>query len=119
MSEPPSPIPPDDDALLAECRVDTFRAGGKGGQHQNTTESGVRLVHRPTGIRTESRTERSQHRNRQRALTRLREKLEALYHEDEPRIPTRTPPAQKRKRLEEKRRRGRTKRLRKPPDPDA
>jgi protein subunit release factor A len=119
MCKPPNPIPPDDDALLGECRVDTFRAGGKGGQHQNTTESGVRLVHRPTGIRTESRTERSQHRNRRRALARLREKLEALHHEDEPRIPTRTPRAQKRKRLEEKRRRGRTKRLRKPPDPDA
>lgn len=118
MTDPPIPIPDSDDDLLAECRVDTFRAGGKGGQHQNTTESGVRLVHRPTGIRTESRTERSQHRNRQRALTRLREKLEALNHTDEPRVPTKVPRREKRRRLDNKRRRGRKKELRKPPDPD-
>ena len=39
-----------DDALLAECRVETFRAGGPGGQHQNKTESAVRLTHLPTGM---------------------------------------------------------------------
>jgi protein subunit release factor A len=113
----PPPVPESDDDLLAECRIQTFRSGGKGGQHQNTTETGVRLVHRPTGIRCESRTERSQHRNRQRALARLRKKLEALHHRPEPRIPTRVPRSQKRKRLEEKRRRSQTKKLRKPPDP--
>ncbi len=118
MSDPPVPIPDDDSRLLAECRVDTFRAGGKGGQHQNTTDSGVRLVHRPTGLRVESRTERSQHRNRQKALDRLRAKLEALNAEDAPRTPTRVPVAERRKRLEEKRRRSRTKKLRKPPAPD-
>jgi peptide chain release factor 2 len=118
MTDEPIAIPDDDDALLAECRVDTFRAGGKGGQHQNTTESGVRLVHRPTGVRTESRTERSQHRNRQRALARLREKLEALNQRPEPRVRTRIPRAEKRRRLEDKRRRGRVKDLRKPPSPD-
>lgn len=118
MADDPITVPDDDDALLAECRVDTFRAGGKGGQHQNTTESGVRLVHRPTGLRTESRTERSQYRNRQKALARLRDKLEALNARDEPRIATRTPPREKRKRLENKRHRSRTKRLRKPPAPD-
>lgn len=118
MTEPPIPIPDDDEGLLAECRVDTFRAGGKGGQHQNTTESGVRLVHRPSGVRVESRTERSQHRNRQRALGRLREKLEALNATDAPRVPTKVPRAEKKRRLEHKRRRARTKDLRKPPRPD-
>ena len=49
------PIPEDDRELLAECRVDTFRSGGKGGQHQNVTESGVRLTHLPTGTVTASR----------------------------------------------------------------
>jgi protein subunit release factor A len=117
VAEPEIPIPDDDEALLAECRVDTFRAGGKGGQHQNTTESGVRLVHRPSGLRVESRTERSQHRNRQRALARLRDKLEALNRRDEPRVPTRVPPAEKRRRLEAKRRRARLKDSRRPPDP--
>lgn len=116
MSETLISIPDDDEALLAECRVDTFRAGGKGGQHQNTTESGVRLVHRPTGVRAESRTERSQYQNRRRALDRLREKLEALNRRDEPRVPTRVPPKEKRRRRDAKRRRGRLKDLRKPPE---
>jgi protein subunit release factor A len=107
-----------DDELLADCRIDVFRAGGKGGQHQNTTNSGVRLVHRPTGTRAESRTERSQHANRRRALARLREKLEAAAHEDPARVQTKVPTRQKRKRLENKRRRSERKRLRKPPEID-
>ena len=116
--EPPHPIPiPDDDeALLAECRVETFRSGGPGGQHQNTTESGVRVVHVPTGVRASARDERSQHRNKSLALERLRAKLEELNREETPRIPTRVPRAQKKKRVETKKRRGRTKKLRKPPD---
>lgn len=114
----PTPIPADDDELLAQCRVETFRAGGPGGQHQNRTETGVRLVHLPTGIRAVARDERSQSRNRALALARLREKLEAANRRPPPRRRTRVPTAQKRKRLEEKRRRGRTKGLRKPPDPD-
>jgi peptide chain release factor 2 len=118
MTDADITIPDDDDALLAECRVETFRAGGKGGQHQNTTDSGVRLVHRPSGIRVESRRERSQHRNRQIALERLRAKLEALVHEDAPRVPTRVPAREKRRRLENKRQRGRLKKLRKPPEVD-
>ena len=111
-------VPDDDEALLAECRVETFRAGGPGGQHQNTTESGVRLVHLPTGVRVVAREERSQHRNRAVALRRLREKLAELARVEKPRVPTRPPPASKRQRVDEKKRRGRTKRLRRPPDPE-
>jgi peptide chain release factor 2 len=111
----PSAIPEDDEALLAECRVETFRSGGPGGQHQNTTESGVRLVHLPTGVRVTARDERSQHRNRALALRRLREKLRELAHQEKPRIATDVPHSQKEKRVEEKKRRGRTKRLRRPP----
>ena len=112
-------LPADDAALLAECDVHTFRSGGKGGQHQNTTESGVRLVHRPTGLRVESRTERSQHRNRSIALARLRERLEERSRVRAPRIPTKVPAAQRRKRTDDKRKRGQLKRLRKrPPDSD-
>jgi len=114
-SDPTPAIPGDDDALLAECRVETFRAGGKGGQHQNTTNTGVRLVHRPSGLRAESRTERSQLQNRKRALARLREKLEARARRAPPRVPTAVPVREKRKRIEGKRRRGEVKRLRKPP----
>jgi protein subunit release factor B len=108
----------DDDALLAECRIETFRAGGPGGQHQNKTESGVRLTHVPTGVTVTARDARSQHRNRRLALARLREALEERSRENKPRIPTRTPRREKRKRLEAKRRRSLLKRWRKPPDRD-
>lgn len=118
MSENPEhiDIPDDDAALFSQCRMETFRAGGPGGQHQNTTESGVRLVHLPTGERVEARDERSQHRNRKLALARLRQRLEALNEVPEERIPTKVPKREKRKRLENKRRRSRKKKLRKPPE---
>jgi ribosome-associated protein len=116
--DPDRRIPEDDERLLRQCRVDTFRAGGKGGQHQNTTESGVRLTHRPTGIVVTARDERSQHRNRQIALERLRDRLRERYRTKKKRKRTRVPPRERRKRLENKRRHGRKKKLRKPPRPD-
>ena len=114
----PPPHEQSDEDLLASCRIDVFRAGGKGGQHQNTTNTGVRLVHRPTGTRAESRTERSQSANRRRALARLREKLAAAAHRAPPRKTTRVPAASRRRRLEDKKRRGEKKRLRRPPGDD-
>ena len=115
---PPFPIPDTDEALLAQCRVETFRSGGKGGQHQNTTDSGVRLIHEPTGTRAESRTDRSQHRNKAIALGRLRRKLEKRNERPEPRVATNVPRAERRRRLEAKRKRARTKALRRPPPDD-
>lgn len=113
----PFPIPESDEALLAQCDVETFRSGGKGGQHQNKTDSGVRLIHGPTGVRAASRTDRSQHRNKQVALERLRRKLERLNERQAPRIATRIPPKERRKRLEGKRKRAHIKALRRhPPD---
>ncbi len=109
--------PGDDDALLGECRVETFRAGGPGGQHQNRTESGVRLTHLPTGVTVTARESRSQHRNRKTALARLRAALEERARPETPRIPTEIPERAQRQRLEEKRRRSERKRRRKPPDP--
>jgi peptide chain release factor 2 len=114
----PIAIPATDEALLAQCRVETFRSGGKGGQHQNKTDSGVRLVHEPTGVRVTARSDRSQHRNRAVALERLRRKLERLNERQAPRIPTAVPTAEKRRRLEAKRRRSRTKGLRREPPPE-
>lgn len=111
----PFPIPAGDDVLLSQCRVDTFRAGGKGGQHQNRTESGVRLVHLPTGVTATARNERSQHRNRQIALARLRRKLERRNERPTPRRETKVPAAERKRRLEAKRRRGERKSLRRPP----
>lgn len=56
---------------IKDCRVDTFRSGGKGGQHQNKTNSGVRIVHEPSGAVGESREERSQLQNKKRAFRRM------------------------------------------------
>ena len=111
-------IPEDDETLLGECRVETFRAGGPGGQHQNKTESGVRLTHLPTAISVTARESRSQHRNRRIAIVRLREALEEAGREEKPRRPTRVPTGEKRKRLEEKKRRSGVKRARQKPDPE-
>lgn len=116
--EPPRKVPGPPGDLLSECRVDTFRSGGKGGQHQNKVESGVRLTHRPTGFVVTSRRHRSQHRNREDALQRLRAKLEAMDRKDPPRLPTRVPGRERRKRLDEKKRRSRVKRLRTRPGPE-
>ncbi len=114
----PVEIPEADEALLAQCRVETFMAGGPGGQHQNRTESAVRLIHLPTGLRVLAREERSQYRNRTKAVERLRAALEELNREAKPRVPTRVPRKQRKKRLAAKRRAGEKKRLRKPPVSD-
>lgn len=56
---------------LDDCRVDTFRSGGKGGQNQNKRDTGVRIVHNPSGAVGESREERSQLQNKKTAFRRM------------------------------------------------
>jgi ribosome-associated protein len=110
--------PETDDELLAECTVNTFRAGGPGGQHQNMTDSAVRLRHRPTGITVTCRGERSQYQNKQTCLRRLRARIEDLLREPPPRRPTRPSRSARETRLEEKTRRAQVKRERRPPSAD-
>lgn len=64
-----------DPLLLAQCQVDTYRASGPGGQKRNKTSSAVRLRHLPTGLLVIGEESRSQHENKAKCLTRLRQAL--------------------------------------------
>jgi ribosome-associated protein len=102
----------DDEALLKACDVEYFIASGPGGQHRNTTASGVRLTHPPTELSVTATERRSQVQNKGVALERLREGLKALTFVPKVRRATKPSKGSQKRRLEAKKRTGQKKSLR-------
>ncbi len=109
------PLPDHLRRLLAECDVDVYRSSGPGGQKKNKTESSVRVRHRPTGLVRVATESRSQFRNREAALERLWDALQARARRPKPRVATAPTRASRERRVAEKRVAGVRKRERRAP----
>lgn len=102
----PPPYSTDRASLEREVETDVYRASGPGGQHVNKTESALRLRHLPSGVVVTAQDSSSQHRNRETAFERLREKLERLNYVPKKRVKTKPTRASKERRIEAKKREG-------------
>ena len=101
----PEFYPTDRASLERDSDVEYFIASGPGGQHRNKVETGVRLVHRPSGISVTATERRSQHANREVAFERMAQRLQERQQVKKPRRKTRPTAASRVRRLEAKRRR--------------
>lgn len=95
--------PTDRESLERDCDLDFFIASGPGGQHRNKVESGVRLVHRPTGVMVTATERRSQHTNRDMAYERMAARLDEMQRPRIQRRATRPTKASRERRLDGKR----------------
>ena len=111
-------IPDSDEDLLKECKIETFRSSGKGGQHVNKTESAIRLTHLKTKLIVNCQDERSQLQNKKKCLKRLRKKLKEYNYQPPIRIPTKKPQSIKNDILKKKKMHSIKKQLRQKPDLD-
>lgn len=100
------------DQLAEQCSAQAFHASGPGGQCVNTTDSAVRMTHEPTGIVVVSRESRSQFRNRQLCLAKIREELGRRGRAPKVRHRTKPSRGQRQRRLDDKHRRSQVKQLR-------
>ena len=101
---------------MKDIEVTFFRSQGPGGQHRNKTETGVRAKHLPTGIVVTATERRSRSQNLAVALRRLEERLKKLRRKKKPRHKTKPTRAAVKRRLDQKTRRGKVKRLRRTQD---
>ena len=108
-------IPDSDDALLSECKVETFRSSGKGGQHANKTESAVRLTHTKSGIQVMCQDERSQYLNKTKCIKELRLRIEQHNYKPPTRIRTKPTRGSVERRLSTKKHKSKNKKSRKKP----
>jgi protein subunit release factor B len=107
--------PTDRASLERDCEMTFFIASGPGGQNRNKVATGVRLVHRPTGMTVTATERRSQYANREAAFARMAARLAAAQQVAPPRMPTRPTAASRERRREAKRRAAAIKRLRRAP----
>jgi len=111
-------FPVDRDSLERDCSVEFIIAGGPGGQHRNRRETGVRLVHNPSGTTVLATERRSQYRNLETAFERMAERLRAMNRRPKPRKATRPSRGAVKRRLTSKKQRSQTKQNRRKPGTD-